>query len=219
MNKVDLVKWDMVKESLETHIFDYWHEWRVKEAGLTREDHGTQEYKDILYGMPEPFVWDIDYRNSNVRIRWCDGEEIIPLSWFYDDEDDQPDLEMMWHENYYDGPISGVAKYHGEYVWFEMTEEDYETGHREFGLYHMTPEKMGEVFRRHREFQRCVGYHCDHDPAVYKPFDCKDRGLFNRFYRTKRKEICLNNSDNLIDWVSWCQFRNWSRPRYEEDTS
>jgi len=217
MNKVDLYKGAAVKDRMETHIFDYWHEWRVKQAGISRDDE--EKYSESIYAMPEPFIWDIDYQTDEMHLRWDGGEERIPITWFFDDEKDQPDLELMWHENYYDGPLSGVAKLNGQYVWMELMEEDEETGERLFGLYTMPVERKAEVFRRHKLFQEMVGYHCDHDPEVHKPFHCTDKKKFDEFYKMEFKELGIQNSDRFIMEAHWFQFRNWGRPRYKEDCS
>ena len=217
MNRDELYKGASIKDNLETHIFDYWHEWRVKQAGISREDE--EAYRASIYAMPAPFIWDIDYQTNEMRIRWCDGEERIPINWFYDDEEDHLDLELVWHENYYDGPLSGVAKMNGEYVWMELIEEDEVSGDRLFGLYSMKPEHKAEVFRRHKLFQECVGYHCDHDPEVHRPYGTTDNSRFKEFYKMKFKELGLQNSDRLVADAYWFEFKNWGRPRYEEERS
>ncbi len=38
-------------------------------------------------------------------------------------EESNGNTRMMWHHNYWDGPISGVIQWNGEYCWFDQIEE------------------------------------------------------------------------------------------------
>lgn len=128
-------------------------------------------------------------------------------------------LELVWHEDFYDVPLSGVAKLNGEYVWMQLKEMDEETEEQTFGLYSMKPEQKAEVFRRHKLFQECVGYNCDHHPDVFKPFGATDHSRFDEFYSNKFKRLDLQRDDNLIMEVDWTQFKYWGRPRYNKEST
>jgi len=38
-------------------------------------------------------------------------------------EESNGNTRMLWHHNYWDGPISGVILWNGEYCWFDQIEE------------------------------------------------------------------------------------------------
>jgi hypothetical protein len=40
-------------------------------------------------------------------------------------EESKGQTRMLWHSNYWDGPLSGVMLWNGEKMWFEMFEEKY----------------------------------------------------------------------------------------------
>ncbi len=121
------------------------------------------------------------------------------------------DLEMCWHHNYYDHPLSGMALYNGEYVWFEALGEVEEDA--PYGLYHLSDEDLTLVFNQHKDFQECVGYHTDHHPDVFKPFVMGNKEKFEWFYDTHTKWEKLNKPENLIREVEWHQFKYWGRPQ------
>jgi hypothetical protein len=164
-----------------------------------------------MESMPTLFDWHPDTRTDTMHLSWDGGKEEVPLSEFYDDEKNQPDLEMLWHCNYYDGPLSGVAKYNGEWVWFDC-KEDCDNGDRSFSLYSMSEEMKAELIRVHNMFRECVGHHTDHHPDWHSPFACKDRDKFNEFYNTKRPDIDPKEGTYLADY-HWYEFKYYARPR------
>ena len=215
MEKVELFKAAVMLERFTDHVHDRWMDWRMKEAGVDPENHTHEQWKEVLYSMPEPFEW-YPMADGTMHIQWHDGSVDLPLDLFFDDEEDQPDLKMLWHCNYWDGPLSGVALYEGEHVWFELTDDDDYGDNRVFSLYRLNPEDKEEIFKQHKEFQEAVGYHTDHDPEVHKPYKCKDKKKFDDFYKKKRKELFLAKGDNYLTEFHWCQFQNWGRPRHED---
>lgn len=88
------------------------------------------------------------------------------------------DVRILWHSNYYDGPLSGIAEYKGEKVLFNCkkeysTKKLYDKLFRAYELYRLTPEQWKEISYWHEEFRLFVGTHCD-----YKYDDNKE--IFSR---------------------------------------
>ncbi len=85
------------------------------------------------------------------------------------------DAEPLWYCGYWDGPISGVALFHGRLCWFRWHEElkagpfdpDSETQpERVYEIFEMTDSEAREVVTQHMRFERYVGCHtCYHISA------------------------------------------------------
>lgn len=207
-NKIDLYTIHQQHRQLNMFIWDAWFQWRLKQAGIS--DFEETRWKKMLYSMPEIFEWHPEL-DGTIRVCWDGGEECIPMEDVVDDMDDQPDLELLWHCNYWDGPLSGMARYNGEMVWFEcINEEDY--GDRQFGLYSLSTEDKAELYRQHELFREMVGHHCDHHPDRYAPFVCRDKEKFEAFYETKLPKVDATKGQKLAE-VHWFQFKYWGRPR------
>jgi hypothetical protein len=97
-----------------------------------------------------------------------------------------PKPRMLWHSNYWDGPLSGMAEYRGEMVWFECT-RGVDAKERTFALYRPPLAERRELCRRHALFRKMVGKHCDygrrHAAFAPDPGYMDDRqGRFWQFY-------------------------------------
>jgi hypothetical protein len=96
-------------------------------------------------------------------------------------------FNMLWHNSYYDGPLSGVAQRieDGKYLWFDCTFHDgYEYDDRRYRVYLLTEAQYQQLFENHKVFQKCVGYNCDYG-EMYQPFTMKDKVLFDWYYKTR----------------------------------
>ena len=217
MKKKDFFRTSFKLDRMETHIWDRWVDWRCKRDGV---DTRSDEYLDVLHSMPEHISWSPSYIDGFVTISWDGGKDEVPLDQFVDDLDEQPDLTMLWHANYYDGPLSGMAELDGEMVWFEIHDED-DQGYRIFGVYSLDEENKKELIRRNRDFCEQVGYHCcygdDHKEygSDEPPSWCPDwlyllwrKFQFRRFYFFSRREKKLNLTDpgKLIGIFDECEF-------------
>lgn len=224
MKKTELYNLQHQIHSLDITIWDDWVDWRMKNAGVTRPLRKDQEdlYEEVLSHIPEIYDWEIE--KDHLRFTWVNGngdgqEELVPLSVFVDDLDEQPDLTMLWHSNYYDGPLSGVAEYNGEMVWFDC--EDYgdwgDDKVRSYALYRLTDEAKAVLISNHNDFREAVGHHCDHVPEQYSPFVCKNKEKFNEYY-SKNKNAHKEIYDNLkngekLGVFAYHQFKYYARPR------
>ncbi len=70
-------------------------------------------------------------------------------------------IRMLWHSDYWDGPMTGLALVNGEKVWFHFDGED-PSGPRTFAIYRLPPDLLDLLEMWHRVFQEHVGEHCDY---------------------------------------------------------
>lgn len=216
MKKAELYDVHMKNNHMESFIWDRWFAWKEKQAGVEYKDEG---WSALLHSMPEITNWRPNERDQTMTIFWCEnGEEQhedVPLSEFYDDE--QPDLEMLWHSNYYDGPLSGMAEYNGEYVWFNCTEED-DYGTRIFALHRLSEEDRQLLFFQHEMWRKYIGNHCDHHPDMYA--DYTGDGDFKRYEEIKKtfRKVDPTKGEKIGE-AYWFQFKYWVRPRKPVDPS
>lgn len=218
MKKTDFIRAYYKLDSMESHIWDRWVDWRCKQAGINPR---TDDYHSILSSIPEHFSWTPYREEGKVVITWDGGKKEIPLEEFVDDLDEQPKLTMLWHAGYYDGPLSGMADLDGEMVWFDLEEEN-DDRYRTFNLYRLTDEESEIHIRNHQEFRDKVGNHADYGDE-FKPFGYNDedrpawcpawvymlwrRHQFNSFYRSskKRKNVDVKGRQPFMV-VDECQF-------------
>ncbi len=218
MKKTELMRAFYKIDSTDSHVWSCWVDWRRKQAGVSIREEG---WNKIMKEVPEFYDWTPYHQKGHVTFTWDGGEENVPLEEFVDDLDDQQNLVMLWHENYYDGPLSGMADFNGTMVWFDLEDEN-EDRYRTYNLYRLTDEERDVFCRHHKEFQEKVGTHCDYGEE-YKPFsfDNEDRPAwcplwiyrlwrrhqFNSFYRTsdKRKRVDLKDRQPFLV-VDECNF-------------
>ncbi len=188
MNKTELFDLYYRKDYLDSFVFDRWYDWVNKTLGK----RPSNEYN----------IDDYTIYTSGVTIH-CGGKEYkIPLDEFFDDQKEQPDLKMLWHHGYYDGPLSGVAEYNGVKVWFELDEED-DYQQRTYAVYMLSPDETIQLVQLHKDFQDMVGYNCDYGD-LYAPYTKNPR--FNEFY-TKYKDRDVDYTKNTkIGVFADCQF-------------
>ena len=237
MKKTDLFKQSLRADHMRSFIFDRWFDWRCRQEGAERTKDGG--WMDVIGKMPNHFDWNPwSEDRSMMEITWDGGKELVPLTEFYDDLDEQPDLRMLWHEGYWDGPLDGVAELDGEMVYFTMKganldeEEDY-MDYRRYAVYRMTEEEKVHKLKSHRMFQTHVGRHCDYGEGFRdygsdeKPEWMPDRMwrmwrtiLFRKFYfwpngfrkaRSKRILKNLTDESKLIGIYDECQFQRGKR--------
>ena len=196
MKKVDLIDKLGARDRLECHIYDRWFWWKEDQIG--RE---AALEKD-------PVSFYMDWQEKVMIFRFEDGtKETCPLTQFYDDEDEQPDLTMLWHNGYYDGPLSGVAEYNGNKVYFDCIEEVDETGARIYGLYELSPEDIEYEEHWHNLFRDMVGCHTDYGDK-YAKFQGW-RASCDEYYALSKKNGVKHDftQNKLLATVHWCQFK------------
>jgi len=162
-------------------MWDRWYDWRARKKSMP-EDAYPPEHVTIRF-QPDEVVFE-----------YGSGQEIVPLSEFFDiedeDEDEEPDLRMLWHCDYYDGPLSGMAEYEGEMVWFQCCNDPVD-GLRLFKLYRLSPEQIEAETARHESFRKHVGWHADHGER-YKDYKPRTRWSLNRYYKKAANKTPLD---------------------------
>ena len=214
MNKIELYEIYQKHSSVDHQIWDSWFHWRLKQAGWVRNPDQNpaehQQWLDILHSTPNHYDWRPTLNNT-IEVTWEGGKQEFPLSDIVEDLDKEPDLQMLWHSGYWDGPLSGMATYNGECVWFDCCDET-DSGDRIFELFRLSESNKDELFRRHALFQKHVGFNCDHDPNVYQEYSGGDNP--KKYYKLQKKFTKLDTkTGEVIAKVHWFQFSNWARPR------
>ena len=129
----------------------------------------------------------------------------IHVSYFVD-KDEDPEINMRWHCGYYDGPISGIAEYHGEHVWFRVVEWEHDNlfSIRRYGLYRLSEKEISEESYWHCLFRRHVGHHCDYGDR-YAPYAGGNNP--NKFYhKTKKRPKRDYTKNECLDVFDECLF-------------
>lgn len=133
-------------------------------------------------------------------------------------------VRILWHSGYYDGPMSGVAEYNGEKVYFNLLKE-YESKKlrkdvwRTYNLYKITPELLKDILYWHEEFRLFVGEHCDYiyDDDQKKTLrtpgvnPCSHEYMVEMFYdrykeheaKNGKAETWVCRPENLIGWITY----------------
>jgi hypothetical protein len=114
------------------------------------------------------------------------------------------EVEYLWSEDWYDGPLSGMCAYEGRKLWFQCVNEvDDSDGvsRRHFTLHALPAEQLEDVLKWHKLFREKVGTHfdkCENGCGVTQP-----EGLWNEFYGPYRaRELKYSYWDNpAIAWT------------------
>ncbi len=141
------------------------------------------------------------------------------------EEQPEPELVMYWHLDYWDMPLSGVAMYRGQPVYFQLVEEangddddvaenqdDPEHQRPEveptFTLHALTAAQHRELEAQHEEFGRLVGWHTDYRPGFYAPY--QDNGTKHLWYdNADARRLSFNPTQDcpIIATVPFSAFR------------
>lgn len=89
---------------------------------------------------------------------------------------------LLWHELFWDWPISGVAIFENEKVYFHMLEEDDDGINRKFGIYKLPDDIWKHIDVRHDSFCEHVGGHCNYVDGKRSHNLLKDRSGWFNFY-------------------------------------
>jgi hypothetical protein len=169
--------------NFDGHIDFNFYEWHLEEYGKPPdpEFHRTID----IQRYPKDGMITIKFDNRD------DLEYDVPLSVFCDESDDDPKIYMLWHSNYYDGPLSGMALYEGKKVWFECDEWEHDNLYhmRTFNLYELSEEEIAEEEYWHELFRKHVGWHSDYgDRYAQCGAEGTSDGNWDAFYKKAEKE-------------------------------
>lgn len=196
MKKIDFFRMLNARDHFNMHIFDYWADWR--------EEQGLKWDVDDLDFNYEPI-----YENTQwyILVRTPIGDDKIPAEYFFEKPNEE-EPQMLWHSDYYDGPISGIARYKGQIVWFNCVEWEHDNLFfmRRYALYELTQEQIDHEIEIHNRFRRQVGRHCDYCDDFWNPNDEKISSLqpiMNLFYewfkKTPRTDYTKNKVLGIFD--------------------
>ena len=129
---------------------------------------------------------------------------------------DKSEIQLLWHCNYWDGPITGLLKYQDKKYWFEMCKnyqhylglfneeieeiEEFEY-FRCYTIHELTSEELIEEEKRHELFRTHVGTHTDYNEngtqtgSVNSDANIQE---FNDKYKNIKPQIY--NKNTVIGW-------------------
>ena len=156
-NKKDFHRLLSAKFNFDDELFWGFHYWYEKEFG--KKNEFFPKTVDVL-GYPKEGYVTLEFDGDK------DKQWDIPLEAMYykDKDEDTEDAIMLWHANYYDGPLSGLAEYKGKKVWFDCIEDEHCNlfNMRTFGLYEMSEEELKDEEYWHQLFCDNVGRHSNY---------------------------------------------------------
>jgi hypothetical protein len=90
-------------------------------------------------------------------------------------------VRMLWFNEWYDGPVDGLAEYDGREYWFaDVDDYQYIWPERRYVLHPISTEHAAGEWAEHREYRmRTGGPGCCHEPA------------------------CPGPPDGTVDWEGW----------------
>ena len=223
MDKRDLYERYIIKENLDNYMWDRLFEWKKKQKG-GHPHYVDDVYREVLQEMPDEILeWHLS--NGQVAVKMPNGTDFLPLEAFVDDLDKEPNLEMLWHCGYHDGPLNGAALYNGKLVWFQCTlehdghiKDDPLEGYREYTIHGLNEEEKMDIVFKQMLFGLMVGWHTDHRPEFHKNYTGNQ--YFNEFYEMSEKWEKRDYSKNpILFCAAYHQFKNYYRPHIdiEED--
>lgn len=77
-------------------------------------------------------------------------------------------IKAIWHWNYFDGPINGLALLGTQKVWFTVKEMGGEEVERLFTVHSIPLERLEELESEIERFRKEIGYSNEHDQSLYK---------------------------------------------------
>ncbi len=134
---------------------------------------------------------------------------------------DVSNVKMLWHADYYDGPLSGLCELNRIKVWFEFFDEinvqvpltdlgipdpDGDVEHRRvrrFMLVDLRPDQLAAVEKEHELFRTLVGTHTDYGDGRKRDIGAvHTKASQHQFYsRLKDQVYTLDISDRpVIGW-------------------
>jgi hypothetical protein len=113
------------------------------------------------------------------------------------------DVQLLWSDDWYDGPLSGMAEPRGERYRFELIDRGVlgaEEEHREYWLIQLSVDQLDEEEQWRELFCRNVGTHFDFTGRPPLP---KEKVNMNAFYERYQRRTPPDYHDNLV--VEWFQ--------------
>ena len=109
-------------------------------------------------------------------------------------------LYLLWEDNRWDGPLSGMCELNGEKLYFNCADEAYSQTKRmykrirTFNLYMLPLEQLKAREAQHELFRQYVGEHCDYIDGTTRNYcELKPYSDHGKFYE-QRGDFSLNAS-------------------------
>lgn len=130
--------------------------WAAGRAAIKQADRAT-------WPLPSAALFDISEKYEGLveeaaMVRAASGAEVGRGP-----EINARDVRILWHVDYWDGPLSGIASYAGKMHWFHVVDPEAEP--RQAILRSLTDAELAAEEKRHRLFVQNVGSHTDYDSA------------------------------------------------------
>ncbi len=119
-------------------------------------------------------------------------------------------LRVLWHNEYWDGPRSGVLLYSAQPHWFQIYGEDdsgrWKDWYGKFLVIQLSEAQYAEEAANHRLFHEKVGLHTDYD-SDGRPVQGsqKPQEMWHEYYdeAKKRPELDLSNNEVVgrFEWL------------------
>jgi hypothetical protein len=120
---------------------------------------------------------------------------------------DREEVRLLWHSDYWDGPLSGMLAYRGEECWFEAVAENDPAGRwcRRFVLLRLSAGQRADEVRWHGLFREHVGHHTDYDDRGGRPVGSvhppeKWPGFYDAYRRRTPPDYSANA---VLGWFEW----------------
>lgn len=117
---------------------------------------------------------------------------------------DRKDIEFIWEMNYYDGMLSGIAKYNGQPVYFFFPGSEDEDDYRYYLMSKLTEEEFKNLSEDHELFREHVGTHCDLGPngKKLKGGRVHPEKNWKNYYDAPRIKVSMSNrpEDSFVGW-------------------
>ena len=128
------------------------------------------------------------------------------------------DIQMMWHLNYWDGPISGIAKYKDHLYYFSQCDEnedrkedgsedddskndDVRDWYRRYLVYELSKEELDDEVYWHDLFRKHVGTHTDYDEDGKRTGHVLPSSEKDKFYdRYKARGPQYYTDNKVVGW-------------------
>jgi hypothetical protein len=115
--------------------------------------------------------------------------------------------KLLWHDDYCDGPKSGLLLYQNKRYWFQVFKDNEESNLsdylRRFVILELTENQMKEEVHWHELFVEKVGTHTDYDENGKRVIGAlKPEEIWHEFYdayEKRQKPDLLNNI--VIGWA------------------
>lgn len=119
------------------------------------------------------------------------------------------DVRLLYHVDFWDGPISGLLVYRGEECWFAMVAESdpdrSEECYRHFVILRLTAAQLAEEHSWHALFRQKVGTHTDDDGQGRRlPGALQPRDRWREFYDAYRRRTPPDFAGNEV--LGWFEF-------------